>query len=192
MNHPLRVLARVRVGLALLPLLSALAALLSGCGPTTGGTGSGEGAALASFGAKAASTCSSQIARLLNCTSTSLAPLDPAQLAGTGTAVFVGSVASGPYVLTVTDNRAVFESRCNAARFDGEWGVLPSGDSRFLGGWVSTDRKPEVRAQLWPHGVAQSTDTLLVQVLDADGLLLFGPVQMSRVPAAPTDKPACP
>jgi hypothetical protein len=165
---------------------------LAGCGPTTGGTGSGEGAALASFGAKAASTCSSPIARLLACTSTSLTPLDPSQLAGTGTVFFVGTLASGPYVLTVKDNHALFESRCNAAHFEGDWGVLPSGDSRFLGGWISTDRKPEVLAQLWPQGVSQSTDTLLLQVLDAEGRVLFGPVQMSRVAAMPIDRPACP
>ena len=176
-----------------LAALALLIGLQAGCGPTVGGSGTGDSpATLASFGAKAASTCSSQIATLLSCTSTSLAPLDPTQLAGTGTAIFVGTLASGPYVLTVKDNHALFQSRCNAATFEGDWGVLPSGDSRFLGGWISTDRKPEVRAQLWPHGVAQSTDTLLVQVLDADGQVLFGPVQMSRVAAMPIDKPNCP
>ncbi len=174
-------------------LLPLLLALLAGCGPTTGGTGTGEGAiTVASFGASATSTCSAPFAGALACGTTSLAPASPAQLPGTAPVVFVGDGASGAYVLTMQDNHALLQSRCSAARFEGEFGLLPGGEARFLGGWTGAGQAATWRAQLWLQAVPGRDDALLLQVLDADGRALLGPLSLRRVAAVPTEAPACP
>lgn len=181
---------RARLSLSLLPLLLAL---LAGCGPTTGGTGTGEGViTLSSFGATASSTCSAPYAGALACGSTSLAPAAPSQLPGTAPVVFVGDTASGPYVLTMQDNHAVLQSRCSAARFEGDFGVLPGGEARFFGGWVGAGQAATSRAQLWLQSVPGRDDALLLQVLDVDGRVLLGPHSLRRAAAVPTDPPSCP
>lgn len=174
-------------------LLPLLLALLAGCGPTTGGTGTGEGAiTLASFGASATSTCSAPFAGVLDCGATSLTPASPALLPGTAPVVFVGDAASGPYVLTVQDNHAVLQSRCSAARFEGDFGVLPGGEARFFGSWVGAGQAAPWRAQLWLQSVPGRDAGLLLQVLDAEGRVLLGPLPLRRAAALPTDVPACP
>lgn len=181
---------RARFSLSLLPLLLAL---LAGCGPTTGGTGTGEGAfPLASFGASASSTCSAPFAGTLACGATSLTPATPGQLAGTAPVVFVGDSAAGPYVLTMQENRALLQSRCSAARFEGDFGVLPGGEARFFGGWVSAAQAAPWRAQLWLQSVPGRDEALLLQVLDVEGRVLLGPLSLRRAAAVPTEPPACP
>lgn len=163
--------------------------LVLGCGPTGGGTG---GSSLASFGATAASTCSAPFAGALACSSTSFTLTAPGQLPGTAPVVFVGDAASGPHVLTMQDNRAVLQSRCSAARFEGDFGVLPRGEARFVGDWVGAGAAPAVPALLWLQAVPGRDDALQLQVLDADGRVLLGPMSVRRVAAPPTDGPVCP
>lgn len=163
--------------------------LLLGCGPTGGGTG---GSSLVSFGATAASTCSSPFATTLACAATSLTPAAPALLPGTAPVVFVGDAASGPWVLTIDDNHAVLQSRCSAARFDGDFGVLPGGEARFFGSWVGAEQAAPWRAQLWLQSVPGRDEGLLLQVLDAEGRVLLGPLSLRRAAAVPTDPPRCP
>jgi len=174
--------------------LAAWLALLVGCGPNGGGTGTGEGAfTLSTFGAKATSTCSSPIAASLDCSSTSLVPVGVTQLAGTGQVFFSGSDSSGSYRLTIEGNRAVLELRCSGARFEGEWGVAAGGDERFYGSWVGPERAALARAaQLWPQPVALLRELLQVQVLDERGNALFGPLLLRRSAAAPAEAPSCP
>lgn len=184
---------RARFSVGLLPLLLAWLTLLAGCGPTTGGTGTGEGViTLSSFGAGASSTCSAPFAGALACGTTSLTPASPAQLAGTAPVVFVGDAASGPYVLTLQDNHALLQSRCSAARFEGDFGVLPGGEARFFGSWVGAEQAAPWRAQLWLQSVPGRDDALLLQLLDADGRVLLGPLSMRRAAALPTEAPSCP
>lgn len=177
--------------LALLPLVAAL--LGAGCGPNSGGTGTGDGPiTLASFDAKPTSACSSTIATSLSCGATSLLPVGVTQLAGTDIVYFTGSAASGSYVLTVKGNTAVLESRCNGARFEGDWGVVANGEERFYGSWVGAARGDAVAAQLWPQPVALLRDVLQVLVADRQGSALFGPVLLRRQAAPPTEPAACP
>lgn len=172
-------------------LLPLLLALLAGCGPTTGGTGTGEGS-LASFGATAASTCSAPFANVLSCASTSFTPSSPGQLAGTAPVVFVGESASGPWVLTIGDNHAVLQSRCGTQRFEGDWGVQGNGEGRFYGGWGAPGAGLTQRAQLWLQALPGRDQGLIAQVQDADGRVLFGPLTLRAVASAPTEPPACP
>ncbi|MCA0242276.1 MAG: hypothetical protein LCI02_15610 [Proteobacteria bacterium] len=174
--------------------LAALLALLAGCGPNSGGTGTGEGAfTLSTFGAKATSTCSSPIATSLDCGSTSLVPVGVTQLAGSGAVVFSGSDGGGAYRLTIEGNRAVLEARCSGARFEGEWGVAANGDERFYGSWIGPEHAALARAaQLWPQPVALLRDLLQVQVLDAAGNPLLGPLLLRRAASAATEPASCP
>lgn len=176
---------------ALLPLVAAL--LVAGCGPNSGGTGTGDGPiTLASFDARPTSTCSSTIASSLSCSATSLSPVGVTQLAGSDTVYFTGSAASGSFVLTIKGNRAVLESRCNGARFEGDWGIVPSGEERFYGTWVGAERGSAVAAQLWPQPVALLRDVLQVLVADRQAQALFGPLLLRRQATAPSEPPVCP
>ena len=179
---------RRRCTLALLPLALAL---LAGCGPTTGGTGTGESIGLASFGATATSTCSAPFATALACASTSLSPVAPGQLPGTGAVVFVGEAASGPYVLTMQDNRAVLQGRCETLRFEGDWGQRPDGLGRFFGRWGAAAAGLWQPAQLELQLRTGSDRELVAQVQDSDGRPLFGPLGLRPVAAVPTEPPAC-
>lgn len=170
---------------ALFLLLLPMAAALSGCGPTTGGTGTGDSITLADFGAHPASTCASTIATSLLCVGTGTASDGP----GTAAVVFAGSAGSGDYTLQVQGNRAELTSRCNGWQFSGEWGVLASGEARFLGGAASAPGAGVVRAQLV---VQQLPGGLQVLLLDADGRTLLGPLLLQRMDAPPVSPPVCP
>jgi hypothetical protein len=168
-------------------------ALLAGCGPTGGGTGTGESIVTAAdFGARAASTCSAPFAEVLTCATVSASPVDAPLLAGTAPTVFTGTAASGTFTLTVQGNRADLQSGCTATRFEGEWGVLPNGDGRFFGSFTGPDRGAALRAQLWALAVSGAADTLQVLVQDAEGRALFGPLQMRVQAAPPGTRPICP
>lgn len=174
-------------------LAAALLALLCACGPTGGGTGTGDApATLADFGARPASSCSAPFAAALSCASVSATPADAALLEGTRPVLFVGSAASGPYALTLQGHRADLQSRCLATRFEGEWGLLPNGDARYFGNFTGADRAAAQPALAWVQSLAGTTDGLQLLVLAADGRVLFGPLSLRRVAAAPSDPPLCP
>jgi hypothetical protein len=181
----------VRRGRCILALLPLALALLAGCGPTTGGTGTGESIGLSRFGATAASTCSAPFAAALACGSTSLSPVAPGQLPGTGAVVFVGDAASGAYVLTMQDNRAVLQGRCDLLRFEGDWGLRPDGQGRFFGRWGAAAAEGVQPAQLELQLRSGSDRELLAQVQDIDGRPLLGPLALRPVAAVPTEPPAC-
>lgn len=176
---------------AALTLTVALALLLGGCGPNGGGTGTGDAVVpLSDFGARAASTCSAPFAAALDCSAGISGATDGSGLPGSGAVVFAGSAASGPYLLRVQGNRATFEARCGGARFEGSFGLLPDGQTRFLGLWQPGDGSGAVHAQLW---VLAAPAGLQVSVLDAEGRrTLFGPLPMQRLGAEPTAAPTCP
>lgn len=164
---------------------------LSGCGPTSGGTGSPE-MQLSDFGAKAASTCSATFATSLNCATVTMQPTDPALLAGTAPVLFVGTMASGPYVLSMRDNQAMLQSRCQLLlQFGGTWGVLPTGESRFFGNWTNAAGVTQ-RAMLWVQQQPGSVDGVQVLVQDLEGGSLLGPLPLREVAAPPTEPPVCP
>jgi hypothetical protein len=177
--------------------LSALCALscvllLAACGPTTGGTGTGESSfTLADFGASAASICTAPFATTLSCSGSGTVVTDPADLSGTETVSFAGSTAGGRLVLTLTANKAVL-SFCDGHGFRGEWGVLPKGDMRYLGGWQAPGSDIEQAAQLEVRAVPADASTLVIQVLDIDGQILFGTVSVTRSTASTGGVLACP
>jgi hypothetical protein len=85
------------------------------------------------------------------------------------------------------------QSRCRPTRFEGEWGVLPSGDMRYFGAYSTTaERSPVLPAQMQVQAVAGSADRLQLLLQEANGQTLLGPLQLQRVAAAPGDVPVCP
>lgn len=183
-------IACLRAPLARL-VLAVLAAIAAGCGPTTGGTGTGTAAfTLNEFGAAAVSICSTGPANQLGCASVVVTP--GAGLQGSSTVVFTGASASGPWVLTITGNTAEFVSRCGGARFDGDWGQVSGTEPRFYGSWIGPQRAAAIKAQLSVVTLKDVADGLQLLVLDESGASLFGPVQVLRVSAPPTDTPTCP
>lgn len=176
------------------PLLCCLL-MLAGCGPTGGGTGTGEVTiGPADFGARPDSVCAASIAGQLSCQPTVTLPGEVPQAQGTAKVVFAGEAASGPYTLTWEGNALDLQSRCGPTHFGGEWGVLASGEGRAFGRFTGPDRgvqRAQLAVQALPAG-GGTADGLQVLVLDADGRSLFGPLQLRRLPVAPTDAPACP
>lgn len=180
----------------------ALALMLGGCGPTGGGTGSGESFyGPADFGARPASLCGSALTAQLSCptgtvTSGSVVP------DGTAAVPFVGIGASGAFTLVLQDNRAELRSRCVPTRFDGEWGLAASGEARFFGSYRGADplagggaEQPAVMTVQvvgLPGAGGGASDGLQISVADAQGRLLLGPVQLQRTSALPTTPPRCP
>jgi hypothetical protein len=179
-----------------LALLAAalLAALLAGCGPTGGGTGTGEAVfGPADFGARPASVCGSSLSTQLTCTPGNVTTGSAAQ-DGTAAVTYEGSGAAGPFTLVLQDNGATLQSRCKATRFDGEWGQAANGDTRFFGSWITPDRPAAQPAQLLVQVVllGGTPSGLQVGVVDAQGGLLLGPLTLQRTPALPTTPPLCP
>lgn len=167
----------------------ALSGLLVACGPTGGGTGTGESVFTpADFGARPASACSAPFAAALACEVVSTASLDVAQLPGTDDVSFAGMAASGPVTLTLSGNRATLQSRCPGPGFDGSWGVRVDGQGRYFGSFTDGDGGTVQRAQLWVQVQPVATDALWVQVQDADGQVLWGPLALRRAAA---DAVAC-
>ncbi len=177
------------------PVLGLLVALavLQGCGPTGGGTGTGGAAVtLADFGATAASSCSAAFATALDCTTVSDTPTATAQLPGTAAVVFVGNSASGPFTMTLQGNHVDLQSRCQATHFEGDWGQLPGGEARYFGSFQGPGAAAATAAMLWVQALPGSDGALQVLVQDVQGRALFGPLQLQRVATAPTEPPACP
>ena len=168
----------------------AVAVLLAGCGPTGGGTGTGESAFVpADFGARAASACSAPFAGSLSCATVSASPADVPALSGTASTVFAADTAAGSVSLSVRDNRADLQLRCQRQSFVGDWGVLPTGEGRFFGSLFSDG--PEQAAQLQ---VQQATGAAGLQVLllSATGQVVQGPWVLQRVSDLPGGAPVCP
>ncbi len=163
---------------------AALAVLLAlaGCGPGVGGTGTGG--ALTTFGATAASVCSSSFALELGCAQAPApAPSSPTGPgAGTPPVQFVD--ASGRVTLDVDGNDATLQSSCLQLRFDGSFGRNAGGEA-FFGSAVAAGGGTPASLTVVPV----AGPALSVELRDVDGKTLLGPVVLQRA-AVPTTAPA--
>jgi hypothetical protein len=173
---------RQRAGLGWLATL--LAAVLAGCGPGVGGTGTGDtGSALAYFGASPASLCSSEIAGLVACrydgtTATAVPGATP---------VLLVDAAEGARVrVRLQEDGAELVDACAPLAFRGQWGVIAGQAARFYG-HIDPDGAPAaatLEAQASGAGMQ-------LTLRDGEGRVLLGPVVVT-VTAAPPETPVCP
>lgn len=173
--------ASARATLAL--WLLAVTAVLGGCGPGVGGTGTGETAdALGVFGAAAASVCASELAAVLAC---------PAPSGGGGAAAAPAAGTAPVYLADTIDGRRVAVSMqgnlievsapCARIQFRGQWGTIVGQAARFYG---STGQ--DASATLATLQAVVRGNGLELTLVDTQGRVLLGPVLVTVRPAPTT------
>jgi hypothetical protein len=176
-----------------LTLLVAVVAMLGGCGPGVGGTGTGAPVSGGTaFGAVAAPVCLSAIAPALRCPGADV--MTSAIADGTARTVFVDQGTGGQTTAQFVGNGVDLDSRCLALRFTGEWGVINFGQAAYYGTVLrdgATSRQAArmtVAADLSIAGAPRLT----VELLATDGTSLSGRLVLR--PQAPTEPApvACP
>lgn len=173
-------------------LAAACAAALAGagCGPGTGGTGDGESnAALARFGATAASVCNSSLNASLACQP--LASQAPDQQQGTQMVFFSDTSSGNTAAVRIQDNHLQLVARCLNLQFDGDWGIAAQNDARFFGTYTAATTPSPAPASLTVQSAGAPSE-ITVLLRDVSGRLLYGPVLLQRVPAPVTNPAACP
>ena len=165
-------------------LAALLAAVLAGCGPGVGGTGTGDTAsALTYFGASPASLCSSELAALAACqtdgtTATAVPGAEPVLL--------VDAAAGARVQVRLQKDTAELIEACAPLEFRGQWGVIAGQAGRFYG---HTD--PDVAPAPATLEAQASGTGMRLTLRDGGGRVLLGPVVVTAT-AAPPGTPVCP
>ncbi len=172
-------------------LTAALAAAIGGCGPGTGGTGTGQASSLASFNATAASLCSSAFASVLACAGSGNVNNMPGDV-GPGTMMvrFADVSSGGNVAVTFQANSVELLSRCQRIVFAGDWGITAPTDARFFGNYVIETVGTQVPASVSVQTVAGGDLQLVLR--EADGRVVLGPVRVQQVPAPVAQPAPCP
>lgn len=119
-------------------IASAACLLLNACGPGTGGSGlvAESQDYLRQAGAQAAPVCGAAWATQLSCNPPAgTIGVAPSQ-AGTAKLQFGSSLSNPEFVLSFEGNQLQLEGACPRLSFSGDWGLLPSGQSAFVGAYL--------------------------------------------------------
>lgn len=158
------------------------AAILGGCGPGVGGTGTGETtAALAVFGASAAPVCSSELAPVLACAAPTGVGGAAALAPGTAPVYLADTIDGRRVAVSVQGNLIELSAPCARVQFRGQWGAIAGQAARFYGSTGSTGTHasgPPASLQALVRGNA-----LELTLVDTQGLVLLGPVLVTARPA---------
>ena len=169
-----------------------LAACVAGCGPGSGGTGTGETvSAFARFGATSANLCASSVAPALACIAgSSSAPINPEQQVST--MVNFSDVALGGNIsVAIQANSIELSERCRKLHFLGDWGITAANDARFFGSYTLGSMNAVIASLSVQPAASGSANELSVVMRDADGRVVLGPVTLQRV-ASMVPAPVCP
>ena len=163
-------------------LLAVIAAFVIGCGPSTGGTGTGASVVgLQHFQATPQSLCGAAVSTAAGCLSTSPNLDRPPAYFASGT---------GDVVATIDDNDVVIDARCARLVFEGTWATSAARGARFYGailvGTPVVDLAPATAAMQ----TAGDGTSLEFTLRDANDQLLLGPVVLARVDILP-NPPSC-
>ena len=168
-------------------LLACIAALLSGCGPGVGGTGTGgsltAGDALAAYGASVTPLCGSTLAGGLQCSSTA----SGAAPAAAPLQFLADDAVAARAVARVAGDGIELELACERLRFAGTWGTVPGQPARFYG---VVQRLADGEVQLASLAAQPDGAGFTLSLVSATGAPLAPPRLLRPVPAAPPR--ACP
>jgi hypothetical protein len=176
-------IAGVRGGLAAVAV--ALIAMLAGCGPGLGGTGTGaEQDALAAYGAREVPVCEAEFADLLGCTrpAAGAAPLPAAEAR-----FFAEAAPASRTLLELDGQQAELKLRCAGIVFIGSFAQAGLQAPRYFGNAVEGGS----RVRLATLSVQRSGTGLVVTLVDSLGVTLAGPSLLQPVSGATTEAP-CP
>jgi hypothetical protein len=172
--------------------------LLGGCGPGTGGTGTGGETGsvyLGAFAAQPASVCGTALAQVLQCgpinTGTASGNSDPI-LQGTLVTNFNDAANGGDISVAIEANSIQLESPCKKIRFEGDWGIAAMNDARFFGRFTTAQSTTPAPGTLSVESIDQLGASLAVTVRQADGRIVLGPVVLARVPVLAPQPATCP
>lgn len=184
MNTPIESTTRRRSTLRWLAwgaLLLGLAAGLIGCGPGTGGTGTGY--------MPLDGDVAGRVHWYLGPWGASNVPASGANTATSCATPGTGLCAATNVVLTLEASRIQLEASCWTFRHEGVWSVAANGELRVAGtytaqasGGIQADQAATVVAQ--PQGL-----DVALSVLDASGAVLQGPMVLVRVTDGLPPKP---
>jgi hypothetical protein len=161
-------------------LACALLALAAGCGPGVGGTGTGTEAAFAELHATPAAVCDGPLAGSLSCRNDGLPASGPT--GGSAAVLLADNTVLARVRARVQGNSIELMALCDGIGFSGDWGQVPGLGLRFVG-----QTRQGQTATLTVQ--AQDGGPLLLQLFDAQGQALWGPVLVRTVQATPP--PAC-
>ena len=171
---------------ALAAWLLAVIAILGGCGPGVGGTGTGDTVdALSAFGATAASVCASDLAPVLACPAATGggggggAAVAPAP--GTAPVYLADTIDGRRVVVSVQGNLIEVNAPCARVQFRGQWGSIAGQAARFYGSTAQDGSTAPATLLAVVRG-----NGLELTLVDALGRVLLGPVLVTArpVPAA--------
>ncbi|QPF71996.1 hypothetical protein G8A07_02995 [Roseateles sp. DAIF2] len=166
-----------------------LAALLSlaGCGPGTGGTGTGHEQPdyLSLAGANPSAVCASGWAERLACQPPPPSSAADTRHPGTNKVVFasVGSVPAADYVVTFDANGVLLQGGCPRRSFEGDWGQLGNGAFAYFGAFSENKQVVPYNSSLLVRSTADGNGLMIEVHASSDGRLLLGPLLLQRVPA---------
>lgn len=171
-----------------------LMAGFGGCGPGAAGSGTGEtlvtGGAV--FGATAAPVCTSDIASTLACFKFDGSAAATTLAEGSLVVQFVDSTDASTVTVKFAANGVELDVRCRQLHFSGEWGITAANDARFFGVLTTGQGQPVEPASLQVDTVpGQAVPTLRLTMRSVDGRVVYGPVQVQRLPQPqPLPQPA--
>lgn len=169
----------------LLAVLAFVLALLGGCGPGLGGTGTGATAdAMAAYGARDVPVCQSDFADLVGCNAPSAGA---APLPAGGARFFAESSPASTTLLELDGQEAQWRLRCLDTVFIGNWGQAGTAAPRYYGNAIEGGS----RVQLASMQVQRSGNGLSVTLVDSSGRVIAGPLLLVPV-GGTTSAAACP
>lgn len=171
-------------------------AVMAGCGPGTGGTGTGPtSSALDYFGAAPANICTTGPNTALACPQPNnpgtVGAVNPPSVANGTDGVFFSTTEGADINLLLTGNRATLSDRCLSLTFEGDWGVAGTNDARFFGQYTTSGSTTSALGTLTVQATGPDNKSLSVLLRDASNRVVLGPVTLRRVPAPTSNPSAC-
>jgi len=163
-----------------------LLALLGGCGPGLGGTGTGaDSDALAAQGAREVPVCDADFADLLGCAAPGVGA---APLPASGARYFAEASPASRTLLELDGQEAQWRLRCQDIVFIGSFGQAGTSAPRYFGNAIEGGSRVRLATLVLQRGTGNTLNATLV---DSLGQTIAGPLSLSPV-GGTTIALACP